>query len=96
MLPTTLGNLGVLICYIAGSVLNWSELSCVASLLPIPFLVRSLESRNKVIKSNVCKVDDVANTRVSCISAEPKQAQGSETLLHLVQWRDGGECGEVQ
>ena len=52
LLPTTLGNLGVLICFICGAWLDWSQvrlniihhpydlmqLATVAALLPLPFL----------------------------------------------------------
>ena len=38
MLPTTLGNMGVLICYICGAWMDWSQLSLVSAVLPIPFL----------------------------------------------------------
>ena len=39
MLPTSLGNLGVLVCYVAGARLDWSGLAAVSALLPIPFLI---------------------------------------------------------
>ena len=39
MLPTSLGNLGVLVCYVAGARLDWSGLAAVSALLPIPFLM---------------------------------------------------------
>ena len=55
LLPTTLGNLGVLICFICGAWLDWSEvglmystkhsslqLATVAALLPLPFLAMML------------------------------------------------------
>ena len=38
MLPTTLGNMGVLICYACGAWMDWSQLSLVSAVLPIPFL----------------------------------------------------------
>ena len=38
MLPTTLGNMGVLICYACGAWMDWSQLSLVAAVIPIPFL----------------------------------------------------------
>ena len=39
MLPTSLGNLGVLVCYVAGARLDWSGLAAVSAILPIPFLI---------------------------------------------------------
>ena len=42
MLPTSLGNLGVLVCYVAGARLDWSGLAAVSALLPIPFLIMML------------------------------------------------------
>jgi len=42
MLPTTLGNLGMLICYVCGAWLDWSQLAMISVLLPIPFLIMML------------------------------------------------------
>lgn len=39
LLPTSLGNCGVLAAYVAGAGLDWANLSLVAALLPIPFMV---------------------------------------------------------
>uniref|UniRef100_A0A1B6E2N3 Major facilitator superfamily (MFS) profile domain-containing protein n=1 Tax=Clastoptera arizonana TaxID=38151 RepID=A0A1B6E2N3_9HEMI len=39
LLPTTIGNLGILICFIAGSYLNWSHLALLGAVIPVPFLI---------------------------------------------------------
>ena len=38
ILPTTLGNGGVMLCYILGFWLDWSYLALVSSVLPLFFL----------------------------------------------------------
>ena len=42
MLPTTLGNCGVLASYVTGALLDWADHSLVAALLPIPFMVMTV------------------------------------------------------
>lgn len=39
LLPTTLGNSGILLCFIAGKYLNWQMLAILGACIPIPFLV---------------------------------------------------------
>lgn len=39
LLPTTLGNSGILLCFIAGKYLNWQMLALLGACIPIPFLV---------------------------------------------------------
>ncbi|XP_055389753.1 facilitated trehalose transporter Tret1-like [Condylostylus longicornis] len=39
LLPTAFGNIGILICFIAGTYLNWSYLAFLGGALPIPFLI---------------------------------------------------------
>ena len=39
LLPTTFGNGGVMMCYILGFWLEWSNLALVSAILPLPFLV---------------------------------------------------------
>jgi facilitated trehalose transporter len=39
LLPTTLGNLGILICFVAGSYMHWDTLAYLGAVLSIPFLV---------------------------------------------------------
>ncbi|XP_044741584.1 facilitated trehalose transporter Tret1-like isoform X2 [Chrysoperla carnea] len=39
LLPTALGNIGILLCFVAGSLLKWSHLALFASFLPVPFLI---------------------------------------------------------
>ncbi|KAL3290241.1 hypothetical protein HHI36_023594 [Cryptolaemus montrouzieri] len=39
LLPTTLGNIGILLCFLLGNLLEWRELAGIAMLLTIPFLV---------------------------------------------------------
>lgn len=39
LLPTTLGNSGILLCYIAGKFLNWRILAVLGACIPVPFLV---------------------------------------------------------
>ncbi|XP_063220078.1 facilitated trehalose transporter Tret1-like isoform X2 [Bacillus rossius redtenbacheri] len=39
LLPTTLGNIGILLSFIAGSYLDWSQLAILGSFLPVPFFI---------------------------------------------------------
>jgi facilitated trehalose transporter len=39
LLPTSLGNAGVMLCYILGFWLDWSKLSLAGAVLPLPFLL---------------------------------------------------------
>ncbi|XP_018905127.2 trehalose transporter 1-like protein isoform X3 [Bemisia tabaci] len=39
LLPTTLGNIGILLCYVAGAYLDWSMLAFAGALIPVPFLI---------------------------------------------------------
>ncbi|XKL62683.1 hypothetical protein PGB90_002516 [Kerria lacca] len=39
LLPTTFGNIGMLLCYTAGSYLNWRWLAILGSGIPVPFLI---------------------------------------------------------
>ncbi|XP_026492738.1 facilitated trehalose transporter Tret1-like [Vanessa tameamea] len=39
LFPTAIGNIGILICYVAGKYLDWFELAYLGSALPIPFLL---------------------------------------------------------
>ena len=39
LLPTSLGNAGVMLCYILGFWLDWSHLSLAGAALPLPFLI---------------------------------------------------------
>ncbi|XP_050440909.1 facilitated trehalose transporter Tret1-like isoform X2 [Adelges cooleyi] len=39
LLPTTLGNSGILLCFIAGKYLNWQMLAILGACIPVPFLV---------------------------------------------------------
>ncbi|XP_032529147.2 facilitated trehalose transporter Tret1-like isoform X2 [Danaus plexippus] len=39
LFPTAIGNIGILICYIAGKYLDWSQLAYLGASLPIPFLI---------------------------------------------------------
>lgn len=39
LLPTAFGNIGILVCFVAGSYLNWSGLAFLGASLPVPFLV---------------------------------------------------------
>ncbi|VVC32843.1 Hypothetical protein CINCED_3A000285 [Cinara cedri] len=39
LLPTTLGNSGILLCFIAGKYLNWQMLAILGACIPIPFLI---------------------------------------------------------
>lgn len=39
LLPTFLGNIGILICFIGGKYLNWYQLAFMGACIPIPFLI---------------------------------------------------------
>ena len=39
LVPTSLGNVGIMMCYILGFWLDWSHLSLAGSVLPLPFLI---------------------------------------------------------
>jgi len=39
LLPTTIGNVGILFCYILGSYIDWKVLAAIGAALPIPFLM---------------------------------------------------------
>lgn len=39
LMPTALGNIGILIGFVAGTYLNWSHLAFFGACLPVPFLV---------------------------------------------------------
>lgn len=39
LLPTAFGNIGILICFVAGKYMNWSELAYLGAALPVPFLL---------------------------------------------------------
>ncbi|XP_065334432.1 facilitated trehalose transporter Tret1-like isoform X1 [Cloeon dipterum] len=39
LLPTALGNIGILVCYVAGKYLSWSNLAIMGACLPIPFTI---------------------------------------------------------
>lgn len=39
LLPTAFGNIGILLCFVAGTYLNWSGLAFLGAAIPIPFLV---------------------------------------------------------
>uniref|UniRef100_U5EJ99 Facilitated trehalose transporter Tret1 n=1 Tax=Corethrella appendiculata TaxID=1370023 RepID=U5EJ99_9DIPT len=42
LLPTAFGNIGILLCFVAGKYMNWSELAFLGGTLPVPFLVLML------------------------------------------------------
>lgn len=42
LLPTAFGNIGILLCFVAGKYLDWSELAFLGGALPVPFLVLML------------------------------------------------------
>lgn len=42
LLPTGFGNVGILICFVAGKYMNWSSLAFLGAALPIPFLILML------------------------------------------------------
>ncbi|XP_055374636.1 facilitated trehalose transporter Tret1 isoform X3 [Condylostylus longicornis] len=39
LLPTAFGNIGILVCFVAGTYMNWSYLAFLGGALPIPFLI---------------------------------------------------------
>lgn len=39
LFPTAIGNIGILVCYIAGKYLDWSQLAYLGAVLPVPFLI---------------------------------------------------------
>lgn len=39
LFPTVIGNTGILICYLAGKYLDWSQLAYLGACLPIPFFI---------------------------------------------------------
>ncbi|CAK1601949.1 unnamed protein product [Parnassius mnemosyne] len=39
LFPTAIGNIGILLCYVAGKYLDWSQLAYLGASLPIPFLI---------------------------------------------------------
>lgn len=39
LFPTVIGNTGILICYVAGKYLDWSQLAYLGACLPIPFFI---------------------------------------------------------
>lgn len=39
LLPTAIGNGGILICFLAGKYLDWSKLALFGACLPIPFFI---------------------------------------------------------
>ncbi|XP_055612405.1 facilitated trehalose transporter Tret1 [Uranotaenia lowii] len=39
LLPTAFGNIGILLCFVAGKYMDWSQLAFLGSALPIPFLL---------------------------------------------------------
>lgn len=39
LLPTAFGNVGILICFVAGKYMNWSGLAFLGAALPVPFLI---------------------------------------------------------
>lgn len=60
LLPTTIGNIGVLTGFVAGNYLNWSELAILGACLPVPFIIcmclipetpRWYISKNKTIQA---------------------------------------------
>ncbi|XP_051160040.1 facilitated trehalose transporter Tret1 isoform X2 [Leptopilina boulardi] len=42
ILPTSLGNMGILLCFVAGAYLNWRNLAYLGGILSIPFLLMTL------------------------------------------------------
>lgn len=42
LLPTAFGNIGILLCFVAGKYVNWDGLAFIGSALPVPFLVLML------------------------------------------------------
>lgn len=39
LLPTTIGNIGILFCYVLGSYIDWKILAAIGATLPIPFMI---------------------------------------------------------
>ncbi|XP_043642871.1 facilitated trehalose transporter Tret1-2 homolog [Drosophila teissieri] len=39
LLPTAFGNIGILVCFVAGSFMDWSMLAFLGAALPVPFLI---------------------------------------------------------
>ncbi|XP_067631035.1 facilitated trehalose transporter Tret1 isoform X2 [Eurosta solidaginis] len=39
LLPTAFGNIGILMCFVAGTYMDWSKLAFLGGTLPIPFLI---------------------------------------------------------
>ncbi|KAH8325133.1 hypothetical protein KR074_002730, partial [Drosophila pseudoananassae] len=39
LLPTALGNIGIVVCYVAGTFMNWSQLAVFGAALPVPYLI---------------------------------------------------------
>ncbi|XP_049542411.1 facilitated trehalose transporter Tret1 isoform X1 [Anopheles darlingi] len=39
LLPTAFGNIGILLCFVAGNYLDWSGLAFLGAALPVPFLL---------------------------------------------------------
>lgn len=39
LLPTAFGNIGILLCFVAGKYLNWWQLAFLGGTIPIPFLI---------------------------------------------------------
>ncbi|XP_017020081.1 facilitated trehalose transporter Tret1 isoform X1 [Drosophila kikkawai] len=39
LLPTAFGNIGILLCFVAGTYIDWSMLAYLGASLPVPFLV---------------------------------------------------------
>ncbi|KAH8325211.1 hypothetical protein KR074_010489 [Drosophila pseudoananassae] len=39
LLPTAFGNIGILLCFVAGTYMDWSMLAFLGAALPVPFLV---------------------------------------------------------
>ncbi|XP_038120020.1 facilitated trehalose transporter Tret1 isoform X1 [Culex quinquefasciatus] len=39
LLPTAFGNIGILLCFVAGNYMDWSELAFLGATLPVPFLI---------------------------------------------------------
>lgn len=42
LFPTAIGNIGILICYVAGKYLDWSQLAYLGASLSVPFLILML------------------------------------------------------
>lgn len=42
LFPTAIGNIGILVCYVAGKYLDWSHLAYLGAVLPVPFFVLML------------------------------------------------------